>query len=55
MKKLFSILVLAAIFFSGFAFATQSLKAQVNGMVRAFCAHGIEKNCARWHRPKTCT
>ena len=43
MKKLFSILVLAAIFFSGFAFSTQSLKAQVNGMVRAFCAQGIEK------------
>ena len=43
MRKLFSILVLAAIFFSGSAFATQSLKAQVNAMVCAFCAQGIEK------------
>ena len=43
MKKLFSFLAVALVFISTSAHATQSLKAQVNGMVCAFCAQGIEK------------
>jgi periplasmic mercuric ion binding protein len=43
MTKPFYFLVIAAIFFASSAHATQSLKAQVNGMVCAFCAQGIEK------------
>jgi periplasmic mercuric ion binding protein len=43
MKKLFSFLVLPLVFIATSAQATQSLKAQVNGMVCAFCAQGIEK------------
>ena len=43
MKKLFSFLVVVLVFVSTSAQATQSLKAQVNGMVCAFCAQGIEK------------
>jgi periplasmic mercuric ion binding protein len=43
MKKSISFLVLALVFMSTSAQATQSLKAQVNGMVCAFCAQGIEK------------
>jgi cation transport ATPase len=38
-KALFAAGVLMA---SGGAFATQTIKAQVNGMVCAFCAQGIE-------------
>ncbi len=43
MKKLFSFLLVVLVFMSTSAHATQSLKAQVNGMVCAFCAQGIEK------------
>ena len=43
MKKLFSFLVVLLVLISTSAQATQSLKAQVNGMVCAFCAQGIEK------------
>ena len=43
MKKLFSLLVFSLVLISTSAQATQSLKAQVNGMVCAFCAQGIEK------------
>ena len=43
MKKLFSFLLVVLVFISTSAQATQSLKAQVNGMVCAFCAQGIEK------------
>jgi periplasmic mercuric ion binding protein len=43
MNKFISSLVFTAVFFAAPAFATQSLKAQVNGMVCAFCAQGIEK------------
>ncbi len=43
MNKFLSLLAVAALFFSASAHATQSLKAQVNGMVCAFCAQGIER------------
>ena len=43
MKKSISFLVVVLVFVSTSAQATQSLKAQVNGMVCAFCAQGIEK------------
>jgi periplasmic mercuric ion binding protein len=43
MKKLFSFLAVVLVLISTLAQATQSLKAQVNGMVCAFCAQGIEK------------
>ncbi len=42
MKKLFHFCFCVG-FFSTSAQATQSLKAQVNGMVCAFCAQGIER------------
>ncbi len=38
----FTVLTLVTGFFSS-AFATESIKATVNGMVCAFCAQGIEK------------
>ena len=41
MKKLFVLFVFA--FTSQIAFAETSIKAEVNGMVCAFCAKGIEK------------
>ena len=40
MKKMFALLLLASSFS---AQAAQTLKAEVNGMVCAFCAQGIEK------------
>ncbi len=43
MSKFLSFLVLVAMFTAAPAYATQSLKAQVNGMVCAFCAQGIER------------
>jgi mercuric ion binding protein len=43
MKKLLTISALSLTLFSQFAFATQTIKASVNGMVCAFCAQGIEK------------
>lgn len=43
MKKLFTLAIITALF-SNVAFAaTQTIKANVNGMVCAFCAQGIEK------------
>jgi copper chaperone CopZ len=42
----FAALTLAASFVST-AFATESIKASVNGMVCAFCAQGIEKRLAK--------
>ena len=42
MKRFIAIAVLALVASSP-AFAVQSLKAKVNGMVCAFCAQGIEK------------
>ncbi len=41
MKKLYAIIFIT--FFSQTAFAVQTIKANVNGMVCAFCAQGIEK------------
>ena len=41
-KLLFTSLVLSTLL-SNVAFATQTIKANVNGMVCAFCAQGIEK------------
>lgn len=41
MKKLFMTLILSAI--TPAAFAVTTIKAEVNGMVCAFCAKGIEK------------
>jgi periplasmic mercuric ion binding protein len=43
MNKFLCSLAVTAIFFTAPAHAAQSLKAQVNGMVCAFCAQGIEK------------
>ena len=44
MKKLLSIGFLALSMSSGVAFAAvQTIKAEINGMVCAFCAQGIEK------------
>lgn len=43
MKKLSIALALFAIFTSHLAQATPTIKANVNGMVCAFCAQGIEK------------
>ncbi|MES2501567.1 MAG: heavy metal-associated domain-containing protein [Pseudomonadota bacterium] len=43
MKKLLLSTLVAAIMFSQAAMATQTIKANVNGMVCAFCAQGIEK------------
>ena len=42
MKKLVAVM-LTGLVTSSPAFATQSVKAKVNGMVCAFCAQGIEK------------
>jgi cation transport ATPase len=41
-KLLFTSLILSTLL-SNVAFATQTIKANVNGMVCAFCAQGIEK------------
>jgi periplasmic mercuric ion binding protein len=41
-KSLLTTLVLSTLL-SNIAFATQTIKANVNGMVCAFCAQGIEK------------
>ncbi len=44
MKKLFTIILLALGMSSGVVLAAvQTIKAEVNGMVCAFCAQGIEK------------
>ena len=43
MKKLLFTTIVAILFLSNAAFATQTIKANVNGMVCAFCAQGIEK------------
>ena len=43
MKKLLSVSLVAISLFSNVSFATQTIKANVNGMVCAFCAQGIEK------------
>ena len=43
MKKLLLTTLVLSTLFSQVAFATQTIKANVNGMVCAFCAQGIEK------------
>ncbi len=43
MKKLVLITIVFTALFSNMVFATQTIKANVNGMVCAFCAQGIEK------------
>ena len=43
MKKLLLTTVVLSTLLSQGAFATQTIKANVNGMVCAFCAQGIEK------------
>ena len=43
MKKLLLTTVLATSLLSNVVFAAQTIKANVNGMVCAFCAQGIEK------------
>jgi len=43
MKKLVLTTIMFSALFSNMAFATQTIKANVNGMVCAFCAQGIEK------------
>lgn len=42
MKKLLLVSIISLLF-SNVAFAAQTIKANVNGMVCAFCAQGIEK------------
>jgi periplasmic mercuric ion binding protein len=43
MKKLLLTSIILSTLLSSAAFATQTIKANVNGMVCAFCAQGIEK------------
>jgi cation transport ATPase len=43
MKKLLLATIITSLFLSNLALATQTIKANVNGMVCAFCAQGIEK------------
>lgn len=43
MKKLLLTSLISLSLLSNVAFATQTIKANVNGMVCAFCAQGIEK------------
>jgi mercuric ion binding protein len=43
MKSILSALILAASLSAGAVHAVQTVKAEVNGMVCAFCAQGIEK------------
>ena len=43
MKKLLLVSLISASLFGNVAMATQTIKANVNGMVCAFCAQGIEK------------
>ena len=43
MKKLLLATIISASLFSQAAFAVQTIKANVNGMVCAFCAQGIDK------------
>jgi periplasmic mercuric ion binding protein len=43
MKKLLFVMVAAMAFTSQLSYAAQTIKANVNGMVCAFCAQGIEK------------
>lgn len=43
MKKLLLTTLITLTLFSNMAFATPTIKANVNGMVCAFCAQGIEK------------
>ena len=43
MKKLLLTSLVLSTLLSNIAFATQTIKANVNGMVCAFCAQGIEK------------
>lgn len=43
MKKLFTLAIALSLFSSATFAATQTIKANVNGMVCAFCAQGIEK------------
>lgn len=43
MKKLVFITAVFTVLFTNLVFATQTIKANVNGMVCAFCAQGIEK------------
>lgn len=55
MKKLALITLVLSALFSPMAFATQTIKANVNGMVCAFCAQGIEKKCALFRKHRTFT
>lgn len=55
MKKLLLTTVVFSALFSQLAFATQTIKANVNGMVCAFCAQGIEKKCAHSRKRKMFT
>lgn len=43
MKKLITMFVILSTLLANSALATQTIKANVNGMVCAFCAQGIEK------------
>jgi mercuric ion binding protein len=43
MKKLVFTIVVLSMLLSNMVFAAQTIKANVNGMVCAFCAQGIEK------------
>ena len=52
MRKFTQISFILLFILSGAANATQSLKAQVNGMVCAFCAQGIEKKLRALNQTK---
>lgn len=52
MKKLLLTTLISATLFSQIAVATQTIKANVNGMVCAFCAQGIEKKMRALNQTK---
>lgn len=52
MRKLFISLAVASAFSATPAFAAETLKISVNGMVCAFCAQGIEKRLSRMDATK---
>ena len=52
MKKLLLTSIILSTLLGNLAFATQTIKANVNGMVCAFCAQGIEKKMSALSQTK---
>ena len=52
MKKLLLTTIVLSAFLSNAAFAAQTIKANVNGMVCAFCAQGIDKKLRALNQTK---